>query len=296
MPLLSMTGFGRADGSLDGTAWVWEVRSVNGRGLDVRSRLPPGFEALDQRLRETIARRLSRGNVSANLQVQRQQGSVEYRLNEAALDQVLKAAEAVRARVGGAHPTVEGLLGIRGVLETAEPFAEEAEAAARNDAVMVSLERALDALLAARAAEGERLAATLLAQLAEIERLVAVVRDHPARSPEAIATRLGDQVRRLLDAATAPLDADRLHQEAALLATRADVEEEVQRLGMHVAAARELIAETGPAGRKLDFLTQEFNREANTLCSKANAIEITRAGLALKAIIDQMREQVQNVE
>lgn len=295
MPLNSMTGFGRADGTFEGVNWVWEVRSVNGRGLDVRSRLPPGFEAVEQRMREAVARRVSRGNVTIGLQVQRLQGDVEVRLNEAVLDQVLRAAEKVQQRTGCAPASAEGLLSIRGVLETAEPLADEAKIAARNLAVLESLETALDGLLAVRAAEGERLAATLETQLAEVERLVALVRKHPARSPDAISARLAEQVRKILDSA-ATLDQDRLHQEAALLATRADVEEELERLGMHIAAARELITEPGAVGRKLDFLVQEFNREANTLCSKANAIEITRAGLAMKAVIDQMREQIQNVE
>ena len=296
MSLNSMTGFGRADGSLDGLAWAWEARSFNGRGLDVRLRLPPGYDALDARVREVVARRFSRGSVSIGLQVQRETGAtVEIRLNEATLDQVLRAAERVQHLAGCDRPSVEGLLAIRGVLEMVEPVADEAAMARRNDELIATLARAIDGLAEARSAEGQRLAATLDAQLVEITRLVAVVRDSPSRTAEAITARLGEQVRRLLDTGQS-FDPDRLHQEAVLIATRADVEEELERLSMHVAAARELMAENGPVGRKLDFLTQEFNREANTVCSKANAADVTRAGLALKAVIDQMREQVQNIE
>lgn len=295
MTLKSMTGFGRADGLGEGLAWMWEVRSVNGRGLDVRLRLPPGNDALEARVREAVARRFSRGNISVSLQVQRDTGSTELRLNEQALEQVLKAADHIHQLTGCERPRAEGLLALKGVLEVVEPVEDEVAAKARQDAMIADLDRALDALAAARLAEGMRLQDVLEAQLVEIDRLVALVRESPARTVDAISRRLAEQVRKLVDTG-AGLDPDRLHQEAVLLATRADVEEELQRLKAHIAAAREHLAEDAAVGRKLDFLTQEFNREANTLCSKANAPDITRAGLALKAVIDQMREQVQNIE
>ena len=295
MPLNSMTGFGRADGSRDGQSWIWEVRSVNGRGLDQRLRLPPGADAIEARARDAVAKRFNRGNLSINLQVQRITGATEIRLNEAALAQVMTAAERVRALTGGEAPRVEALLSIRGVLEVVEPVDDEAAQKARQEEMLASLEIALDGLAETRAAEGERLAAAILAQLDEIRRQVAIVRMSPSRTPAAIQERLAEQVRKLLDA-SASFDAERLHQEAVMLATRADVAEELERLDAHIAAAHDLLAEGAPVGRKLDFLMQEFNREANTLCSKANANDITRAGLALKTVIDQMREQVQNIE
>ncbi len=295
MSLKSMTGFGRADGMMGATAWTWEARSVNGRGLDIRLRLSPGSDSLEPRVREAVSRRFVRGNLSISLQVQREAGATVIRLNEAALEQVLKAADHIHHLTGCERPRAEGLLALKGVLETVEPVEDEDALKARHDAMIASLDEALDDMATARAAEGERLGAVLSAHIDEIERLAAEVTASPARAPEAIATRLAEQVKRLLDTNTF-LDRDRLHQEAVLIATRADVEEELQRLKAHAAAARELLHADGPAGRKFDFLTQEFNREANTLCSKANAADISRAGLALKTVIDQLREQVQNIE
>lgn len=295
MSLNSMTGFGRADGSLHGVAWTWEARSVNGRGLDTRLRLPPGSDALEPRVREAVAKRFARGSLNISLQVQRETGGAEIRLNEVALEQVLRAAEHIQHLTGCERPRAEGLLGLKGVLESAEPVESDEQLKARQDAMLKTLDQALDGLAEARASEGARLAVALEQQIAEIARLAEQVEVSPSRSVEAITQRLAEQVRRLLETG-AGLDSDRLHQEAVLIATRADVEEELQRLKAHVAAARELMVETGPVGRKFDFLTQEFNREANTLCSKANATDVTRAGLALKTVIDQMREQVQNIE
>lgn len=295
MSLKSMTGFGRAEGSFGGVSWAWETRSVNGRGLDVRLRVPPGADALEPRVREAVARRFARGSINIGLQVQREAGGTEIRLNETALEQILKAAEHIQQLAECKRPRVDGLLALKGVLEVVEPSEDEAALKARYDAMIASLDEALSELAAGRSAEGERLTAVFSGQLAEIDRLVAEVTASPSRTPAAIATRLAEQVHKLLDTG-AQLDPDRLHQEAVLIATRTDVEEELQRLKAHVAATRELLGEAGPVGRKLDFLTQEFNREANTLCSKANANDVTRAGLALKSVIDQMREQVQNIE
>ena len=295
MALKSMTGFARSDGAFGGTSWHWEVRAVNGRGFDLRLRLPQGYEGLEARVREAAAKRLTRGSVAITLAVKRQEGISEIRLNEAALAQVLAAGERVRALTGGEPPRVEGLLGLKSVLEFVEASESEQEAEARSDAMMKILEKALDDVVAARASEGARLRAVLRDQLAEVERLIGAIAASPSRSPESIKQRLREQVARLLDNAAA-FDATRLHQEAVLLATRADVEEELKRLAVHVAAARDLLDANEPVGRRLDFLSQEFNREANTLCSKSNAAEITRMGLQLKAVIDQIREQVQNIE
>ena len=291
----SMTGFARRDGARGEMRWHWEVRSVNGRGLEIRLRLPPGHEALEPRIREAAGRRLARGNVSVTLTLGRESGASEITLNEAALAQVLAALDQVRAMGDFDKPRPEAILGIKGVLETSEPVETEAETEARHGAMLRDFESALGGLIEARAGEGARLAAVLAEQLAAIEAQVAIVAKAPARTPAAIRKRLEEQLRRLTEAGPG-LDEVRLHQEAALLATRADVEEELARLAAHIAAARELIAAREPVGRKLDFLAQEFNREANTLCSKAGDVDITRAGLELKAIIDQLREQVQNIE
>jgi uncharacterized protein (TIGR00255 family) len=295
MPLKSMTGFARCDGTHDGVRWHWEVRSVNGRGLDVRMRLAPGFEALETLVREAVGRRVSRGSVNIGLSVARDTVTGDVRINEGALASILGAIDRLRASGEFERPRPEAVLALRGVLETAEIIETEDAAEARNRAMLASLETALGALGAARASEGARLAQVLESGVLAIEKLVAAVAASPSRSPQAVRARLAEQVQRILESASA-LDEQRLYQEAALLATRADIEEELKRLTAHIAAARDLLAASEPVGRKLDFLIQEFNREANTLCSKANDIEITRAGLEMKAVIDQLREQVQNIE
>ncbi len=289
----SMTGFARTEGALGPARWHWEVRSVNGRGLDLRLRLPPGLDLLEPKLREAAQRRLVRGSINATLTLQRETTAATIRLNEAVLADVIRAADRVRELAGGERPRVEALMSIRGVLEVAEP--DEGASDEQVNAMLASFNEALEKLIAARASEGARLGAIFVEQLERIEALVASVSASPARTTEAIQKRLAEQVRRLTEASST-LDPERLHQEAILIATRADIEEEIKRLTAHVAAARELMAAQEPVGRKLDFLAQEFNREANTLCSKANDPKITRNGLALKAVIDQMREQVQNIE
>ena len=295
MTIKSMTGFARADGSSGPTVWYWEVRSVNGRGLDIRLRLPPGYDALEARIREAVGKRVTRGSLTVNLNVKHGERATQIRLNEAALRQVLVALDSLRSATEVAPPRAEALLAIKGVLEVVEPEESEAEMQARTEAMLGSLDVALGGMVRARETEGGRLEAVVLEQVAGIERLVAVIEASPARTPEAIRQRLKDQIGRLLETGVS-LDETRLYQEAAVLATRADVEEELKRLTAHIAGARELVASREPAGRRLDFLAQEFNREANTLCSKAIDPETTRAGLELKAVIDQMREQVQNIE
>jgi uncharacterized protein (TIGR00255 family) len=290
-----MTGFARAEGSDATSSWFWEVRSVNARGLDVRLRLPPGSEQLEPQARDILARRLVRGSVTANLTLKREAGLPEFRLNERALEQVLKAANRVAELTGGERPRIESLLALKGVLEVVEPEEDKAEAEARNALVLQSLAEAVEGLVRARAAEGERLAMVVAGQVDEIERLVDLIERAPGRGAAAISQRLAELVSRLMEPGAA-LDPARLHQEAVLIATRVDVAEELARLKAHVASLRDLVAEPSAVGRKLDFLAQEFNREANTLCSKSNDPEVTRAGLALKSVIDQMREQVQNIE
>ncbi|HET9935358.1 MAG TPA: YicC/YloC family endoribonuclease [Methyloceanibacter sp.] len=295
MTLKSMTGFARGDGMHGDTSWNWEARSVNGRTLDLRFRLPTGFEALEIRARGLAQEKLARGNCTINLWVKRETGRAEIRLNETALRQAEAVAERARDLTGLKHARLDTLLGMRGVVETAEAEESEEALAALHLAMIANLAGTLDELVRARSGEGERLQAVIEKQLKTIARLIEIAAAAAAQQPAAIAARLAELVARLSEA-SATLDPERLHQEALLLAARADIQEELDRLRAHVAAANELIASGQPVGRKFDFLAQEFNREANTICSKAADIETTRTGLELKTVIDQLREQVQNIE
>lgn len=295
MALTSMTGFARADGDTPMLRWHWEVKSVNGKGLDVRFRLPSGFEGIEAKLREEMARHLKRGNVQAALTLDRQRGASAVRVNEDALNTVIIAMQALGERIELMPPRPEGVLALKGVLETGEAEGPLEDQENIEKLIVVSFAEASVALAKARDEEGAKLQAVLSAQVDTIERLTKEAAASPAASVEALKARLAAQVAELLGASPA-LSEDRLAQEAALLATKADVREEIDRLTAHVAQARELFASSDPAGRRLDFLTQEFNREANTLCSKAADVALTRIGLELKAVIDQLREQIQNVE
>ena len=295
MTLKSMTGFARADGVHGDTSWHWEARSVNGRTLDLRLRLPTGFERLEIKARGLAQEKIARGNCTISLWVKRETRRLEIRLNETALRQAKAVAERARDLSGLKHARLDTLLGMRGVVEAIEGEESEEAQAALDHALTASLAVALDALVRARTGEGERLQAVIERQLAAIARLIQSAAGASARQPEAIAIRLGEQIARLTDGSST-LDPERLHQEALLLAAKADIQEELDRLGAHVAAANELIRSDQPAGRRFEFLAQEFNREANTICSKAADIEIARTGLELKTVIDQLREQVQNIE
>lgn len=296
MALFSMTGFARGGGETAALSWTWEARSVNGRGLDVRLRLPAGAERLDAAARQAVAERFARGNFQITLQVTSRGPEGGWRLDEAHLDWLIGQLMTVRRKLGGMAGPVDPLrlLLARGVIEQEE---EDLPALLEEHAqkLLASLSEALDDLKAMRAEEGRRLQAVIAGHIDTIAELTDQARRNPARTPEVIRARLAEQVSRLLQAA-ADLDEQRLHQEAALLATRADIAEELDRLEAHVAAARDLLAGDEPAGRKLDFLAQEFHREANTICSKSNDAALTAIGLELKAVIDQLREQVQNVE
>ena len=296
MPLASMTGFARLAGSRGDLRWAWEIRSVNAKGLDLRLRTPPGFDAIEPAARQTAGARLHRGTVHATLAVDRPPRAGVARVNEAALEAVVAAARAIAERLPDAAPvSIDGLLAQRGVVELVEPEESADERAALEADVLADFAVALDALVAARAGEGAALEALLTERLAGIETLTARADACPARQPEAVAKKLADQVRALVGTGVA-LDPDRLHQEAALIATRADVREEIDRLVAHVAAARQLIGEGVAVGRRLDFLAQEFSRESNTLSAKSNDRSLTAIGLELKAVVEQFREQVQNVE
>lgn len=295
MSLKSMTGFARSSGSSGNDSWHWEARSVNGRSLEVRLRVPPGLESLETPVRELCAKRLGRGNCNITLTWERSASGTQIRLNEQALKDVTVAIEVAQRLCKAAPPTLDGILGIRGVLEVVEASESEADAEARNAQMLAGLDTALGELIAARRREGERLAKVLGEQIAETARLTALLDAAPQRTPEHVMGRLKEAVARLRQAGP-DLDPERLHQEAMLIATRIDISEEIARLRSHVEEAQVLLKATEPVGRKLDFLAQEFNREANTICSKASDAALTRIGLDLKAVIDQLREQVQNIE
>jgi len=296
--IVSMTGFAARKGQGAGAAWHWEVRSVNGKGLDLRLRLPEWIDGLEPLLRAELSRRVQRGNVSLTLKLTREAGAEPLRINRAVLASVLSGlaevteAAAMRGLVLDA-PSAAEVLGLRGVLD--QGVAEEDDTEPLRSALMADLPPLLEAFSTARAAEGAALAAVLGAQIDLIAALTADAATEAALRREAMGQTLRDSLARVL-ANTAGLDETRLAQELALIAVKADVTEELDRLTAHIAAARSLLADPGPVGRRFDFLTQEFNREANTLCSKAQSIALTRIGLDLKTVIDQMREQVQNVE
>ncbi len=295
LSVTSMTGFARADGRHGDTSWTWEVKSVNGRGLDVRCRLPSGFERLEAVTREAVPRRIARGSVTVALHLARPEGGTEYHINRPLLDRLIALHGELDGVVETAPPRLETLLGVRGVVEAGDAAESEDDRAAQDAALGDSLIRALDGLAATRRREGERLREVLGGHLDDIDRLCREADGLAALGPEAIRTRLKVQVAALMEASPA-LPEERLAQEAALLAAKADVREELDRLAAHVDAARELLDQDAPIGRRLDFLCQEFNREANTLCAKASDAALGRVGLALKAAIDQLREQTQNVE
>ncbi len=295
MTLASMTGFAQSSGEKAGLHWQWEIKSVNGKSLDIRCRLPAGFEALEAVARTTLAQHIKRGNLQVTLTTSGVTPLGTVVVNEAVLDQVVSIAEKLRDRIGAMPLSAEALLNLRGVLELVQPAQDENGFEAHLPDVTASLDHAAAALNQSRRQEGARLGIVLGAQLQKIEDLAVAARDCPARSTEAIRLRLKEQVARLMETG-AGFDADRLHQEAILIATRADIQEELDRLFAHIEAARALMASMEPAGRKFDFLAQEFNREANTLCSKALDKTLTAIGLELKTTIDQMREQVQNIE
>jgi uncharacterized protein (TIGR00255 family) len=296
MPALhSMTGYGRAHGARPGVSFVVELKSVNGRGLDMRVRLAPGFDALEPEVRRRIGKALTRGSLTVSLNVDREGEGGRVVVNHQALEAVLEGFKWLESRVDAEKPRLDGIMGLKGVLEQHETALSADEEEAMNAAILAAFDEAIAALVSARAEEGARIAAILGDRVDEIAALTKAAELHPGRSRDAILARLRQQLAELSEASTG-LSEERLAQEAMLLATKADIREELDRLGAHIAAARALLASGGPVGRKLDFLSQEFNREANTLCSKSNDVALTAIGLDLKAVIDQLREQIQNIE
>lgn len=295
MSLQSMTGFARAQCDDELASIVWELRSVNGRGIEVRLRLPPGYERLEQPARALLLKLFSRGNIQASLTLSRGEALRKPVIDEELLAEFAALARRLHEKYGVAPASADGLMALRGVMDMPDTSKDQ-NTWERLDALILStLEEATDALARARCEEGAALRDVLLGHVATIEILTRKAEADPSREPENIRVRLEAQLRPLLDTAS-HLDEARLYQEAAFLATKADIREEIDRLITHVASARSLLNEKGPAGRKLDFLAQEFNRESNTLCSKSNAAAVTAIGLELKVVVDQFREQIQNLE
>jgi uncharacterized protein (TIGR00255 family) len=295
MALSSMTGFARRHGVSGPYAWAWEIKSVNGKGLDLRFRLPPGWDALEPAMRAAAAERFARGSIQAGLTVEHAASVPVVRVNSAVLDAVLATVRELVQRVDASPPSLDGLLALKGVMEIGEAEESEEQKRVAEAAAIAGFMEALGALAEMRRHEGAVLGDVLKTRLGEITGLAQRAEHAPGRRPDAIRARLAEQVSSLL-AQSERFDPDRLHQEAILIAAKADVREELDRLAAHVAQARLLIDQGGPIGRRLDFLAQELNREANTLCAKAGDIELTNIGLELKATVEQFREQVQNVE
>ncbi|MHB1217969.1 MAG: YicC/YloC family endoribonuclease [Alphaproteobacteria bacterium] len=296
MAVSSMTGFARHSGHLGAARWIWELKSVNGRSLELRFRLPPGLDHLETAARAALARHLRRGNVTVQLTLERVESGQRVVVNEAVLDQLLAVQARYAGRVDAAPLRLDALFAVRGVVDVVEMAPEASEEMERRDgAILASLDETVEGLTQMRVREGARLAAVIEMLLAEIATLRDAAAQTAAARPEAVKARLKAQVAELLEASRA-LPEDRLVQEAALLATKADIREELDRLDAHISAARDLMAKDGAVGRQLDFLCQEFNREANTLCSKSGDVELTSIGLKLKAAAEQLREQIQNIE
>jgi uncharacterized protein (TIGR00255 family) len=295
MAVSSMTGFARAAGMSGPWRWAFELRSVNAKGLDLRLRMPAPFDRVEADARARLAKALARGTCFGTLVVQREGAAIEARIDRAALESIATAARGAAAKAGLQPPTMDGLLAVRGIVETVEAADDEAATAAACAGALRTVDEALAALVAARRSEGDALATLLRERLKAIAALVEAADSNPARRPEAVRDRLAQSVEALMGSARG-LDENRLYQEAVLLAAKADIREELDRLKTHIGAAEALIEEGGPIGRRLDFLAQELGREASTLSAKANDVSLTAQGLELRAQIEQFREQVQNVE
>jgi len=295
MALSSMTGFARSHGVCGTYVWSWELKSVNAKGLDLRLRVPPGWDAVDMPARNRASAVLARGTVYGTLNVKREGVAPIVKVNESVLAAVLATLKKLSGRVEAEPARLDGILSLRGVIEVLDEDEREDDRRDAEQAVVDGFHQTLVELAAMRRREGETLGKVLMQRLIEMVTLAERAEAVPGRRPEAIKTRIAEQVAMLLDASDR-FDPDRLHQEAILMASKADIREELDRLASHVAQAEQIIGEGGAVGRRLDFLSQELNREVNTLCSKSNDVELTTIGLELKAVVEQFREQVQNLE
>jgi uncharacterized protein (TIGR00255 family) len=290
-----MTGFAREAGVTGPYQWAWEIKTVNGRGLEARVRTPPGFDAIGEEARTQILKALTRGQGQLTLSLTKAVTTPKVRVNRDLLESLVAAVSALPLPETVKPASIDGLLAVRGVVEFEDEAADESRDAALHESLRAGVLRLIESLRSARLAEGLALASVLRQHLDTVERLIDEAEGAPARQPEAIRARLETQISQLLDG-RAGLDPDRLHQEAMLIAARSDIREELDRLRAHLESARALLNDGGAVGRRLDFLAQEFGREANTLCAKAYDVSLSRIGLELKAVIEQFREQVQNVE
>jgi uncharacterized protein (TIGR00255 family) len=295
MALSSMTGFARSHGASGPYTFEWELKSVNAKGFDLRLRLPPGWDDLEAFAKKRAGEVLSRGTVYANLSVKRANAASAVRVNEEVLASIVKVAGVLAGKIDAVAPSIDGLLAIKGVIEVVEPESNEEEDKTAKVAAEAGFEQALANLVEMRRREGVTLGQILLQRMDEIERLAKTAEAAPGRKPEAIKLRLAEQVAALLESSDR-FDPDRLNQEALLIAAKADIREELDRIASHISQAREMLGKGGPVGRRLDFLAQEFNREVNTCCSKSNDLELTNTGLEMKNVVEQFREQVQNLE
>ena len=295
MALSSMTGFARSHGASGPYAFEWELKSVNAKGYDLRVRLPQGWDELEAHAKKRAGEMLARGTVYANLNIKRANAASSVRINEDVLSAIVKVAHELTGKIDAVAPSIDGLLAIKGVIEVVEPDSNEDEDKAAKAAAAKAFDEALDDLVAMRRREGTSLGQILAQRLDEIEGLSKKAEAAPGRKPEAVRARLAEQVAALLET-TDRFDPDRLSQEALLIAAKADIREELDRIASHLSQARELIGKGGPIGRRLDFLAQEFHREVNTTCSKSNDLELTNTGLEMKSVVEQFREQVQNLE
>ena len=294
MTLASMTGFARAAGSSGPWRLTWELKSVNAKGLDARLRLSPPFDAIEPDARTRITQKLARGTIQAGFTAQRETTTPEIRVNQDLLGKLMAAVAEIPLPEMITPATLDGLLSVRGVVEVFDAAEDEAEIATARTSALALLDTALDSLVSMRQGEGAVLATILSARLEKIAALTQAADQSPARKPEAIRARLAQLLATL--AGNSNFDQNRLHQEALMLAAKADIREELDRLAAHTAAARDLLAAGGTVGRRLDFLAQELSREANTLCAKSNDASLTALGLELRVEIEQFREQVQNIE
>jgi uncharacterized protein (TIGR00255 family) len=295
MALSSMTGFARSHGTSGPYAFEWELKSVNAKGFDLRMRLPPGWDEIEAPARKRAAEVLSRGTVYANLNVKRAGALSTVRVNEEVLASIVKIAGQLASRIDAVAPSIDGLLAIKGVIEVVEAESDEEQDKAAKLAVAIAFDDALIALVEMRKREGATLGEILSQRMNEIEILAKKAEAAPGRMPESIKARLAEQIAALLESSDR-FDSDRLNQEAIMIAAKADIREELDRIASHISQAREMIGKGGAVGRRLDFLAQEFNREVNTCCSKSNDLELTNTGLAMKNVVEQFREQVQNLE
>lgn len=295
MALSSMTGFARSHGASGTYVFEWELKSVNAKGFDMRLRLPPGWDELEAVARKRAADVLSRGTVYANLSVKRANAAPTIQVNEEVLAAIVKIAGTLAGQIDAVAPSIDGLLNIKGVMEVVEPENDEAEDKAAKAAAGVAFEQALTSLVEMRKNEGATLGNILSQRLDEIETLMRKAEAAPGRKPDAVRARLKEQIAALLESSDR-FDADRLSQEAIMIAAKADIREELDRIASHIAQARDMLKKGGAVGRRLDFLSQEFNREVNTTCSKSNDLDLTNTGLDMKNVVEQFREQVQNLE